>query len=230
MFPPLKNKSPICTKSIIVFLPPLPSLAFHISSMLPLLLPNPSTTCSTWSTIWRLNHICMNTSPQTTIYGGNFITQDCYEPSNLDGLDNDLLNLVMHEFSKSPTTNAKLMHWGVLWDIQTLEELIQGLILQHWMTMRQNMKQRFYLSNFPIPFPYRSIHLCQDWLWTSLYIQFVIFHVCTIFHIVFLPFLDPHIKHTPLGNAVALVFGQCISFIAYDFLFPFNQRTNFVFH
>jgi hypothetical protein len=35
----------------------------------------------------------MNTSPQTTIYGGNFITQDCYEPNNFDGLDNDLFEL-----------------------------------------------------------------------------------------------------------------------------------------
>jgi hypothetical protein len=92
------------------------------------------------------------------------------------------------------------------------------------------MKQRFYSNNFPIPFPYRSIHLCQDRLRTSLHIQFVIFHVSTIFHTIFLPFLDPHIKHTSLGNAVALVFGQCISFIVYDFLFPFSQRTNFVFH
>jgi hypothetical protein len=194
------------------------------------LLPNPSTTHSTWSTIGRLNHICMNTNPWMTIYGGNFITRDYYEPSNLDGLNNDLLNLDMHEFSKSPTTSVKPMHWRVLWDIQTLEEFIQGLLLQHWMIVRQNMKQRFHLNNFLIPFPCRFIHSCQDWPWTSLHIQFVIFHVCTVFHSVFLPFLDPQIKHTPLGNAVALVLCQCISFIAHDFLFPFSPRTNYVLH
>jgi hypothetical protein len=122
------------------------------------------------------------------------------------------------------------MHWRVLWDIQTLEKLIQGLRLQHWMTVRQNIKQKIYSNNFPIAFPCRSLHLCQDWPWTSLHIQFVIFHVCIVFHNVFLPFLDPQIKHTPLRNAMALVFGQCISFIAHDFLFPFSQRTNYVLH
>jgi hypothetical protein len=195
-----------------------------------LFLPNPSTTHSTWSTIGRLNHICMNTNPWMTIYGGNFITRDFYQPSNLDGLDIDLLNLDMHEFSKSLATSVKPMHWGVLWDIQTLEKLIQGFILQHWMTVRQNMKQRFHSNNFMIPFPCKSIHLCQYWLQTSLHIQFVIFHVCTIFHNVFLPFLDPQIKHIMLGNVVALVFGQCMSFMAHDFLFPFSQMKFFVLH
>jgi len=102
-----------------------------IIALVKLLLPNPSTIHSTWSTIGRLNHICMNTNPRTTIYVGNFITQDCYEPSNLDDLDNDLLNLDVYEFSKSLAINVRPMHWRVLWDIQTLEELIKGLILQH---------------------------------------------------------------------------------------------------
>ncbi len=45
------------------------------------------------------------------------------------------------------------------------------------------------------------------------------FHVCTIFCSVFLPFFDPSIKHTPLGNVMALMFGQCISFITMIFSF-----------
>jgi len=167
MFPPWKTKVPSAPKHNNFFttfslVSPPHFINATIITLVKLLLPNPSTTHSTWSAIGRLNHICMNTNPRTSIYGGNFITQDCYEPSNLDGLDNDLLNLDMHEFSKSPTTSVRPMHWGVIWDIQTFEELIQGLILQLWMTMRQNMKQRFHSNNFLIPFPYRSIHLCQD--------------------------------------------------------------------
>ncbi len=104
----------------------------------------------------RLNHICMNTNPWTIIYRGNLITWDYYEPSNLDGL----LDLGMHEFSKSLATSVRPMHWGVIWDIQTLEELIQGLIFQHWMTMRQNMKQRSFIwTIFWFPSP-ASLFIC----------------------------------------------------------------------
>jgi hypothetical protein len=52
----------------------------------------------------------MNTYPLTIINGCNFITWIGYESSILNGLDNGILNLHLHELNKDPTNSIIPMH------------------------------------------------------------------------------------------------------------------------
>ncbi len=58
----------------------------------------------------------MNTYPWTIINGCNSITWEGYESNILNGLDNGILNLHLHELNKDPTSNIILMHVQIVWD------------------------------------------------------------------------------------------------------------------
>ncbi len=154
----------------------------------------------------QLNNICMSANPRTIVNNCDFIAWYCYELGSLNSLDNGFMDLHMHEFSKGLTNIVKPMHGRIVWDIQTFEKLIKWFKLQHGTTMKQDMKDTFYLDNFSIPFPYRSIYLSQNKLGTPLCIQFHILQMCTIFCNIFPTFFHPQTWHILGNNSTSLMF------------------------
>jgi hypothetical protein len=113
----------------------------------------------------------MNANPRIIVNNTcDYITWHYYELGSLNNIDNDFLDLHMHEFNKGSTIIIKLMHGWIVWDIHTSKNLMKWLKLQHGMTMKQDMKDTFHLENFSIPFPYKSIYLSQNKLGTPLHI------------------------------------------------------------
>jgi hypothetical protein len=170
----------------------------------------------------RLNNVCMNANLRTIVNSCDFITSHYYELGSLNNLDNNFLDLHMHEFNNGPTSIFRPMHGQIVWDIQTFEKLTDWLELQHGTTMKQDMKYTLHLDSFPIPFPCMFVYLNQNKLGTHLRIQFHILKKCTIFCNIFPTFFHPQTWHILGSNQTNLMFSSGIPFTSHHFFLFLN--------
>jgi hypothetical protein len=70
----------------------------------------------------------MDTYPITIIYGCHLITTKWQELSKLYGLDNGLLDLLVHKFNKCPASRIEPMQAQIIGDLQANKQIIYCFI------------------------------------------------------------------------------------------------------
>jgi hypothetical protein len=134
---------------------------------------------------WNLdpinNNISMQGEPLPTITQRHLITRNGNKTSRSHGVLQLLKDNEVHVLSQLPPRIIRLVLRGQVLGFQTLEQILQCLVLGHWTTTAKDMEQHCQLNEFVAAFAYDCIpHHLQHRVRLPAHKQLLILHMLEI--------------------------------------------------